>query len=479
MERSISNGLFWKLLERGGVQLVQFIIQIILARLLSPNDYGTIALVSIFIAISNVFVESGFSLAILQKKNYSDQDANTAFTISLIISIIIYVFLFVFAPFISNIYNNNSLILIIRILSITLIIGALNSVQVAVVSKEFAFKALFRLSVISVTISGIIGIVLAYLGFGVWSLVFQQLIMKLMSTVLFYFTLNWKPQFQYNSNSMLSLYHFGSKILISNLISTIYTNLYGLIIGKLYSSKLLGYYNRADQFPNVIAVNLSSSLQSVLLPAMSTYQDNKTQLIYILRKTISSIYFFIFPMMIGILLCANEIIVVLLTDKWIAAVPFLQLLCLYYLMTPLQSLNLQAINSIGRSDIYLKLEIINRLIETLGLIISIPFGIYVLIYSKVITNFITTFFTILPNKKIFNYKYLDFILDILPSLISTVLMAFGVSIISYFFYQSNLLTLLFKILLGIVLYCFFSFLFNKNIFKYYFKKLINTLKKER
>lgn len=464
MNHKILNGLFWKLTERGGAQIIQFVIQIILARLLLPKDYGSIALITIFITISNVFVETGFNMAILQKKDFCKADADTAFSVSFILAVILYIGLFFIAPYISSYYNISELTSVLRVLSTTLLLGSLNSIQIAVISKEFRFKSLCVSSMTSVMISGGIGIALAYMKFGVWALVLQQLSQKLIASFLLIFLIDWKPKFRIYKENLHALFRFGSKILLSNLISTVYSNIYGLVIGKIYNPAMLGYYNRADQFPSILAVNISGSMQSVLLPAMSENQDDKEKLKRTLRAVMKNLSFIIIPMMFGIMICAEPIVRILLTDKWLPCVPMLQILCLYYIFTPLQSANLQAINAMGRSDIFLKLEILKRAISTVVIVLSIPFGIYGMLTMMPVMNFINMVINAYPNRKYLHYSYMEQWKDVFPCLTCSILMINVILLFNFLISLPLIFQLCINILLGCITYAAASLMFNRDVF---------------
>ena len=465
--------LVWKFLERGGVQVVQFIIQILLARLLLPQDYGIIGLITIFIAVANVFVESGFNTALLQKKEVDELDYTTAFTVCFIISIVLYILLFFFAPMIAHFYNMEILTHVIRILSLTLIIGAVNTIQITIYSRNFQFKKLFSCSLLSVILSGGIGVYLAYLQFGVWALVFQQLAQKTLVTLIMLYSNTWRPKFYICKQRLKSLFAFGSRLLISNLMNTLYNNIHGLVIGKVYSSDILGYYNRADQFPNIIVNNINSSLQSVLLPAMSQQQENIPRLKAMVRRTIKTSSFLIFPMMLGLAACAQSVVSLILTDKWLSCVPFLQLLCLSYALYPIHTANLQAINALGRSDIFLKLEVLKKVVGIGTLFISIPLGITVMVIFQPIVGFIFAFINAAPSRRLMNYSYWEQWKDIFPSLVAALCMGGVILMIDKGLVFPSYVKLMIEVPLGMLIYIVISKVSKNEAMNYLLVKLKN------
>jgi O-antigen/teichoic acid export membrane protein len=457
--------LFWKMMERGGTQGIQFIVQIILARLLAPSDYGIIALIAIFITIANVFVQSGFNTALIQKKDANEVDFSSVFYLSLLVSGLIYIILFNAAPFIAAFYNVPKLILVVRVLSITMFFGAFNSIQNAVISKKMQFKKLFYSSLGAIMVSGTVGIFLAYSGFGVWALVGQQLINQLVITIILWFSVKWRPKLLFSIERVKGLFSFGWKLLVSSLIDSFYSNIRSLIIGKIYSPAILGFYNRGQQFPSLIVLNIDSSIQSVMFPALASQKDNKMRVKDMVRRSIVTSSFIIFPLMVGLAVVGEPLIKILLTDKWLPAVPFLQILCATYLLWPIHTANLQAINALGRSDIFLKLEIIKKSIGLIILVISIPFGIYAMVLGELLVGVISTFINAYPNLKLLNYSYKEQWKDIMPSLLLSLIMGVVVYNIKWFEMTAGV-TLIVQIFVGASLYVGLAKKFKLECFAY-------------
>ena len=458
-------GMLWKFLERFGTVGIQFIIQIILARLLSPDDYGAIAMITVFITVSNVFVQNGFNTALIQRQDVTEDDYSSVFWISIVVALICYIVLFTFSPFIAIFYNMPVLNPVLRVLGLVLFFGAYNSIQIAKISKEFKFKKLFYSSLIGTFISGGIGILLAINGFGVWTLVFQQLLNQIIISFVLYFQIEWKLKFIVDIERVKLLFRFGSRLLISSLIDVIYNNIYNLVIGKIYNSTTLGYYNRADQFPNLIVSNVNGSIQSVILPALAEYQDNKPRVKEMMRKAMTLSSYLVFPLMTGIAACAEPIIKLLLTDKWLPCVPYLRLLCFSYMLWPIHTANLQSINALGHSEIFLKIELIKKIIGISVLILSAPFGVFVMVSMKVVTSIISTFINSFPNK-----------FDLLPTFIISVIMGILVYVTDNLINTISLgllPRLILDIITGIITYVILSLITKNKNFKYF----LNILKK--
>lgn len=470
-KNKVISSLIWKFLERGGVQGVQFVLSIILARLVTMEDYGVIALLLVFIQIATVFIQSGFNTALIQKKESDELDFSSIFYLSLIVAAILYVLLYFGAPLVAGFYKSESLTKLLRVISLTLFFGAINSVQNAYVSKTMQFRRFFFSSMGSVICSGIVGIVLAYKGFGVWALVFQQLVRDFLICVILWFTVKWRPKLLFSLNRVKTLFSFGWKLLVSGLLDTVFRNIYNLIVGKIYDKGALGAFNRGQQFPQVIATNLDGSIQSVMLPTLSSHNDDVAEVKRITRRSISMSSFLLMPCMFGLAAIAKPLVIVLLTEKWLPCVPFLQLACISYAIYPIHTANLTGINALGRSDVFLKLEIIKKIITIVNILITIPFGIYAMAIGQVITSFIASFINAYPNKKLMNYTYFEQIKDMIPSFICSIVMALCVWSI-HFIIKQNVILLIIQIICGIIFYILCCKLLKIETYQYF----INTIK---
>lgn len=462
--RILSN-LLWKLMEMGGTQGIQFIVQLVLARLLFPEDYGVIAIVAIFITIARVFVHSGFNTALIQKKNVDEKDYSSVFFLSIFISGIIYIILFLTSPFIAQFFREPLLKPVLRVISVILFLGAFKSVQVALIARKLLFKKLFFSSLGAIIISGVIAIITAYLDYGVWALVIQQTLNNLFIVIILLIVLKWRPKLYFSIKRIKILFSYSWKLLLSSLIDHIYMNIRSIIVGRIYSSSTLGFYNNGKLFPNLIVKNINGSIQSVMFPVLSNQQDKIKNVKNIVRRSIVTSSFIIFPIMIGLAAISESFIKIVLTDKWLPAVPFLQIFCFTYLLWPIHTANLQAIKAIGRSDIFLKLEIIKKASGILILIISVFYGLYAIVIGGVISGIISTFINAYPNKRLLNYSYIDQLKDIIPSFLLSIFM--GLLIFSINFISINIyIKLILQIMIGILIYILLARLFRLESYNY-------------
>lgn len=471
---SVISNFLWRFAERCGAQLVTFIVSIVLARILSPNDYGTIALVTVFITILQVFIDSGLSTALIQKKDADDLDFSSVFYFNLIVCIILYLLMFYSAPYIAKFYNDLSLTPIIRVISLTLIISGVKGVQQSYVSRNMLFKRFFFSTLGGTIFSAVLGIAMAYAGFGVWAIVFQQLSNNTIDTLILWITVKWRPVKKFSWLRLKNLLSFGWKLLASSLLDTVYNNLRNMIIGKLYTPADLAFYNQGDKFPKLIVANINTSIDSVLLPTMSNEQDNPVRVKEMTRRAIKTSTYIMAPLMIGLAFCAEPIVRLVLTDKWLPCVPYLRIFCVTYLFWPIHTANLNAINSMGRSDLFLKLEVLKKIIGMILLLSTMWFGVMAMAYSLLISSFTSQLINTWPNRYLLKYKYTDQIADILPNLLIALIMGVIVYLIS-FLNISLLLSLVLQIVSGGIIYLILSIITKNDSFTY----LINILKNRK
>lgn len=456
-KKNVIYSLFWKFGERISAQLITLIVSIILARILSPEDYGAVALIMVFITFANVFVSNGLGNALIQKKDVDNIDYSSVFFLNIGISIIIYFILFFCAPFIANFYQMPILENAIKVLGLRIPVAAINSVQQAYVSRNMLFKKFFFSTLFGTLISGVLGIILAYYGAGLWALVAQYMTNTITDTIVLWFTVKWRPSFIFSIKRSNELFKYGWKILVSGLLETGYNELRNLLIGKMYSSSSLAYYNQADKYPKLIITNIDTSIGSVLFPALSQNQDNKCRIRYITRKSIQTSSFFIWPLMVGLAVISEPLVRILLTDKWIPCVPYMQILCLSYGLYPMHTANLQAINAIGRSDIYLKLEIIKKIVGLIILLLSIKHGVYAITLSLLITSIISVFINAIPNIRFINYQLKDQLKDLFNPFFVSIVMSI-IIIPLQFLNISNYLLIIIQIVIGMFVYFSLSYL---------------------
>lgn len=470
----VFSNFIWRFAERCGAQLVTFIVSIVLARILTPSDYGTIALVTVFTTILQVFIDSGLSTALIQKKDADDLDFSSVFYFNFVICIILYLIMFVSAPFIADFYKDSSLVSIVRVISLTLVISGVKGVQQSYVSRHMLFKRFFFSTLGGTIFSAVLGIIMAYAGFGVWAIVFQQLSNNAIDTLILWITVKWRPIKKFSWSRLKNLLSFGWKMLASSLLDTVYNNLRNMIIGKLYTSADLAFYNQGDKFPKLIVTNINTSIDSVLLPTMSNEQDNHVRVKDMTRRAIKISTYIMAPLMIGLAFCAKPIVQIVLTDKWLPCVPYLQIFCISYLFWPIHTANLNAIKAMGRSDLFLKLEVIKKFIGMILLLITMNISVMAMAYSLLISGLISQVINSWPNRYLLKYSYIDQIKDILPNIVMALIMGVFVYFINYL-NLSVLVSLMVQIILGGIIYLVLSIFTKNDSFIY----LINILKNRK
>ena len=464
-KNSTLKNFVWRFAERCGAQLVTFIVSIVLARILAPEDYGQIALITVFTTIMQVFVDSGLGTALIQKKDADDLDFSSVFYFNFVICLILYVVMFVTAPFIAGFYGNSSLTSIIRVISLTIVISGVKGIQQSYVSRNMMFKRFFYSTLGGTVFSAFFGIALAYAGFGVWAIVAQQLSNTAIDTLILWLTVKWRPKRMFSWVRLKGLLAFGWKMLASSLLDTVYNNIRSLIIGKMYSSSDLAYYDQGKKFPNVIVTNINTSIDSVLLPTMASAQDHAGRVKSMTRRAIKTSTYIMAPLMMGLAFCAEPIVGLVLTDKWLPCVPFLRIFCVTYMFYPIHTANLNAIKAMGRSDLFLKLEIVKKVVGIALLLSTMWFGVMAMAYSLLISSILSQIINSWPNRKLLRYGYLEQLKDILPGIALAVLMGCCVNLVELF-HLTNIVTLLIQIPLGALIYIIASALLHLESFEY-------------
>ena len=463
MSGKLISNMIWRFAERSGAQIVSFIVSIILARLLNPSVYGTIALVTVFISILQVFVDSGLGNALIQKKDADHLDFSTVFFTNVFICVFLYIVLFFSAPLISRFYGKPELTSIVRVLGITLLISGVKNIQQAYVSRNLLFRKFFFATLGGTLGSAVFGIVLAYKGYGVWALVGQHLFNLIIDTIILWFTVKWRPRLEYSFLRLKSLYSYGWKLLVSSLINTFYNELRQLLIGKLYTSEDLAYYNKSRSFPSLVITNISTSIDSVLFPAMSKVQSERESVKYMTRMSIRTSSYIIWPFMFGLIAISEPLTRLLLTDKWLPIVPYMRVFCIGMAFQPIHTANLNAIKAMGRSDLYLKLEVLKKSFGLLLLAIFLPYGPFSICCSNLIYALMAQIVNSFPNRKLLGYSYIDQLKDIIPFVMMSALMCLGCILIV----QLNLpdiIVIFLQVIFGVVIYLVESILFKTDIF---------------
>ncbi len=466
---TIAN-FIWRFTERISAQLVTFVVSIILARILSPECYGTIALITVFTTILQVFVDSGLGTALIQKKDADDLDFSSVFFFNMLICIVLYIGMYILSPYIAIFYDDKSLTPIIRFISLTIIISGVKGIQQAYVSRNMLFKRFFFSTIGGTIASAIIGIILAYRGYGVWALAIQQVSNTAIDTLILWLTVKWKPKFMFSFQRLKRLLRFGWKLLVSALLDTIYGNLRNLIIGKKYTSADLAYFDQGDKLPKAIVTNINVSIDSVLLPTMSKMQDKTEAVRTLTRRAIRISVYIVAPLMIGFACCADSLVRLVLTDKWLPCVPFIRILSVSYLFWPIHTANLNAIKAVGRSDIFLKLEVIKKAVGLALLLSTMWFGVKIMAYGLLVECLLGLIVNTWPNKKLLHYGYIDQMRDIAPSVLLS--MAMGVAVYCVgLISMPEIVKVVAQITLGIVIYVAGSGIFRMKEFEYLIKKL--------
>ncbi len=477
--KTITN-MIWRFAERSGAQGVAFIVSIVLARLLTPSEYGTVAMITVFTSVFQVFVDSGMGNALIQKKDADQLDFSTVFYFNIIMCIVIYGILFLVAPLIADFYGMPELTSMTRVVGLTIVVAGLKNIQQAYVSKHLLFRKFFFATLGGTIAAGVVGIAMAFMGYGAWAIVGQQITNVVIDTIILYLIVKWRPTLQFSFSRLKRLFNYGWKLLASSLLDTAYNNLRSLIIGRVYSSSDLAYYNRGHQIPNLVVTNINNSIDSVLFPVMSQEQDDKTRVRNMTRRSIRISIYVMAPIMMGIAFVATPLIRLLLTEKWLPSVFFLQIFCITYMFHPIHTANLNAIKALGRSDLFLRLEILKKAVGVIAILITMRISVEAMAYSLLFTSVTSQIINSWPNRKLLNYGYLDQLKDILPSICLAVFMGcctLPVALLGL----SDLVTLVVQVLVGVIVYIGGSILFKMDSFYYILdmiKPLITTLSRK-
>ncbi len=476
LRKKTVKGMSWSFIDVVAKESIVFVIGIILARLLSPEEFGLIGMTSIFMVLSQAIIDSGFGQALIRKKNCTEDDYSTVFVFNIISGLIIYFIFFFTAKYVAIFFNEPKLVPIIRVLSIGILIKALSLIQTIILIKNINFKLQTKISIISSIVSGLIGVTLAVMGFSVWSLVIKTLVGYLLTTILLWLWNDWKLNFTFNWQAFKELFSFGSKLLITVLIKRIYDNIYKIVIGKYFSVTELGYYTRAEQFTNLASKHLTTTVQRVSYPSLATIQDDQSRLRnaykFLIQHTMAITLF----LMGGLFLTAENLILVLIGEKWIKSVIMMKYLCVAGIFFPLRELNLNILKIKGKSDLILKLEIYKKVITVPFIIIGILFGIKVLVIGYVVTSTISYLIDSFYSGREVDYKMWEQMLDISSSLFITAVSIFLITLLKFFLDLTSGYHLIILILLYVLLNITFFEVFKNKSFKYFKSLLIETIK---
>ena len=463
------SGAMWKFSERVLTQFAAFVVSIILARMLLPEDYGIIVLVSVFVAICDKIIICGFATSLIQKKNADDLDFSSVLYFSMAMALLLYAILYITAPFISSFYSHYDGVLltkVMRVMGLSFFIIAINSVQHAYVSSRLRFKNYFWSVSVGTLIGAVVAIYMAYKGFGVWSLVAQNLVMNTADTVILWFSVKWRPIPAFSFERFRSLFSYSWKICSASIIKTVYNDLRSLIIGKLYSPADLAFYNRGQSFPQMVDTSVSGTIDSVFFPALSKVQDSTTTMKSMLRRAIRVSSMILMPLVAGLAATAEPLVNLLLTEKWASCVPYMQILSFSFLFSSIEVENLQAIKAIGRSDLVLKLEIIKKSVGLAILVATIPFGVKAIAYGVLASQLFSAIANMVPNKKLLDYSIKSQIVDVSLYLTGALFMFLLVMIVSGLWTLPPVWDLLLRLGLGAAMYAILLMMVKDDSLKY-------------
>ena len=426
------KGVIWSAVDRFSAQGIQFVFSILIARLLVPEDYGVVAMLGIFMAVSQTFIDSGFGTALIRKIDRTEEDFSTVFYFNIVVATLFYFALFFAAPAIANFYNTPLLESITKVVALNLIINSLSGIHNAKLSIAIDFKSRAKISIVSTLLTGAVGLWMAYAGYGVWALVVQNLFSSAIRTVLLWVIVKWYPKLVFSWKSFKELFSFGSKLLASALLDTLYNNIYTLVIGKVFSPTTLGVYSKANSLAQFPSSNITSVLQGVTFPVLSTIQNEDDRLADAYKRFLKIAAFVVFPLMIGLSAVADPFIRLVLTDKWEGAIYLLQIMCFWMMWYPIHAINLNILQVKGRSDYFLKLEIIKKIQGVIVLCITVPMGIIAMCYGSLISSIICLVWNTHYTKKLIGYGFFAQMKDLLPIILHALVMGLIVVIVVHF-----------------------------------------------
>ena len=473
--KKIVSGMMWRFGEKITAQAVSLIVSIVLARILMPEDYGIVAVVNVFIAIAEIFVTSGLGTALIQKKEATQTDFSTLFWSNIAMSLVLYAIVFIASPLIADFYDMPLLTPVLRVFAIRLPINAINSIQNAYVSRHMDFKKFFFATIIGTIVSAVVGIGMAYAGYEVWALVGQMLTNTIIDTIVLFLTIKWRPTFEFSLECAKPLISYGWKILATDLIGTIFNQLNSFIIGKKYSSEDLAYYTQGKKFPELVNNNIGATLSAVLFPAMSL-SAGKEEIKAIRRKSLKMLEYVIFPLMLGMFTVADKMIIVLLTEKWAFAVPFVRITCIAAILGVFGTTLIQEIKAIGRSDITLKMELIKKPIFLVIAIIAMQFGVMAIVCTMIINEVLAFCFNVYPVRKYIGFDFKVHLLDALPSFLMSVVMCVVVYLIGKII-PRDIICLTVQVVVGVSIYLGLSIMTKNESFIFLKNMIVGKLKR--
>ena len=474
LKKQTLSGVFWTFTDTFVLRGLSFIASVILARLLGPTEFGLIGMISIFIAIGNSLVDSGLSASIIRTKDANNEDFSTVFYLNLLMSFLVYALLFVTAPLIADFFNQEILVLIVRVYCINFIISAFSSIQMAILNRGMKFKKIMQCKIPGTILGVIVGVGMGYMGFGVWSMVWMFLTTQIVSSLMLWLNSTWKPGLVFSREKLKYHYSFGYKLMLSGLIDTFYKNVYKLIIGKFFSVQSLGYYERAHSFNSQPVTMLTSIISKVSYPLLSKIQDQKERIAIVYRQLIQFSFFIIAPMMLGAAAMAKPLFLLILGEQWLPAVPFFQILCFSGIFYPIHSFNINVLKVYGRSDLFLKLELIKKALITISILIGFQFGIYGLVWSSVFTSFVGLLINTHYSSREIHYTTWEQVKDLSTTLVKAGFMAgfmllFVLEMADYSLYLQLLISGIF----GLVFYVLLNWMLKSPHLTFVFELIKN------
>lgn len=459
------NGFLYKAIEVFGVKGGQLVVSIILARILVPEEFGVIALVSVFIHICNSFVSLGFPSALIQKSYTTPNEESSVFYFNIGLSVALYSLIFFTSLSIESVYQIEGLALVLRVTSIVLIINALSHIQFSLLTKMLNFKPIMIVNVASLIASGSIGVYMAYAGFGIWALVTQQIVNSLIKAITIWFIYEWRPLLKFDKKCIAELAPFGSKMMLTSLVSSLFNGMYVFVIGKTYPTAELAFYTRSKQLPFLVMDSISGIVSSVMFPALSLVKTDKTRLKAILRKVIQVTYLIICPTLVGLAAVAEPLIRLLLTEKWLPIVPYMQLLTVVFIFLPFQALSSEVLKSLGKADAFFKIELIKKFLLLLTLLLTYEYGIIVMILGQILHSIVCLIIMGIYINKLIRYNLVEQISDFALSLVNSIIMGCIVYVIlSYSLNYSDFVKVSLGIFLGVSLYSLLNIITKNKSF---------------
>lgn len=466
LQNKTISAFIWSAIEKVGTQLVHFCITIVIARILSPSHFGLVGMLTFFTAIATAFLDSGFGQALIRKKSATTVDYSTVFYFNLSVGIVFYIILYFTAPIIADFYKEPLLVPISRTIFLTLVINSFNLIQITILNKQLNFKTTAKANVLTQIIGGIIGIVLAVKGAGVWALVFQTLTYSLTRTTLLWYFSSWRPQLVFSKESFKELFSFGSNLLFSNILTVLFNNIYLLIIGKIFSSTTLGYYTQAKRMQEIPTTNFNAILQNVSYPVLSTIQNKNEQLKAAYRRLVKVVSFINLPMMIFLIIVAKPFFLFFFTSKWAASIEYFQILCFIGILYPLNSINVNVIKVKGRSDLYLYLDIVKKVLIAVSILLTYKYGIKAMLWGRLIAEAIGFYIVKFYSGKLLSYNTTEYLKDISPNIILVSIVSIIVYLVTYIINIEKPFALLFtQIIFGLSSYLGLAYLLKLTAFK--------------